>query len=248
MSDINYSRGLLKLVILPLGVLLLGFVGGWAAQTSGLGRGATENTVREYILAHPEILPEAMDRLREREQMKRLAPVRDQVKTPFPGAILGNPKGSVTLVEFSDYACGFCRQSVEEVNALIAANRDLKVVMREFPILSQESVDAARMSLAAAEQGKYTVFHQAMFEAGRPSAQTIAAAAAKAGLDMERARKVAASPAVETELSRNMAIAEQLGLNGTPSWVIGNEAVSGALGRDELTKAIARARKPQPKA
>ena len=247
MFENNRSRSLLKLVVMPLGILLLGFAGGWAAQTSGLTRGATEQTVREYLLDHPEILPQAMERLHAKEQARRLAPVREQVKTPFPGAILGNPKGSVTLVEFSDYACGFCRQSVEEVNALIAENRDLKVVMREFPILSQESVDAARMGLAAAEQGKYPAFHQAMFEAGRPSAQAIAAAASRAGLDMARATKFAASRAVEAELSRNMAIAEQLGLNGTPAWVVGDQAFSGAIGRDELTKAVAAARKPQVK-
>lgn len=243
MTEPNTPRGLLRLVLLPLGVLALGFVGGWAAQTSGLARGSTEQTVREYLLAHPEVLPEAMERLHAKEQAKRLAPLGKEVKTPFPGAVLGNPKGSVTLVEFSDFACGFCRQSVAEVNALIAENPDLKVVMREFPILSQESVDAARMGLAAAEQGKYEAFHQAMFEAGRPSPQTIAAAARKAGLDMARAEKVKASPAVDAELSRNMAIAEQLGLNGTPSWVVGDKAFSGAVGREELAKAIAGARK-----
>lgn len=243
MSENNKPRSLLKLVAMPLGILLLGFAGGWAAQTTGLTRGATENTVREYLLAHPEVLPQAMERLHAKEQAKRLGPIREQVKTPFPGAVLGNPKGSVTLVEFSDFACGFCRQSVMEVNALIAENPDLKVVMREFPILSEESVQAARMGLAAAEQGKYEAFHLAMFEAGRPSAQTIAAAAAKAGLDMARADKFKSSPAVEAELSRNVAIAEQLGFSGTPSWVVGDQAFSGALGRDELAKAIAAARK-----
>lgn len=243
MAEKNNARSLLKLVVLPLGVLLLGFAGGWAAQVSGVARGATEETVREYILANPEILPQAMERLHAREQAQRLAPIRDQVKTPFPGAVLGNPNGSVTLVEFSDFACGFCRSSVEEVNALIAENPDLKVVIREFPILSQDSVAAARMALAAAEQGKYAAFHQALFDAGRPSSQTIADAANKAGLDMERADKVKASPAVDAELSRTMAMAEQLGFNGTPSWVVGDQVFAGALGREALTKAIVAARK-----
>lgn len=244
MPEKKSASSLPKLIILPLGMLLLGFVGGWAAQTSGLTRTATERTVREYLLEHPEILPQAMERLHAKEQAKRLAPIRKDVKTPFPGAVLGNPKGTVTLVEFSDFACGFCRQSVDEVNALIAENPDLKVVMREFPILSEESVEAARMALAAAEQGKYEAFHQAMFEAGRPSAQTIAAAAARAGLDMARAAKFKASTGVEAELSRNIQIAEQLGFNGTPSWVVGDKAFSGAIGRDELAKAIAAARTP----
>lgn len=233
-----------KLIILPLGMLILGFAGGWAAQTSGLTRTSTERTVREYLLNHPEILPQAMERLHAKEQAKRLAPIRKDVKAPFPGAILGNPNGTVTLVEFSDFACGYCRQSVEEVNALIAENPDLKVVMRELPILSEESADAARMALAAAEQGKYEAFHNAMFEAGRPSPEAIAAAAGKAGLDIERANRFKSSPAVEAELSRNMQIAQQLNFNGTPSWVVGDQAFSGAIGRDELAEKIEAARKP----
>ncbi|WP_324740883.1 DsbA family protein [Tsuneonella sp. CC-YZS046] len=221
----------------------LGFAGGWAASFTGMNRDATEKVVRDYILDNPEILPEAIERLQARESASQLGEIRQAVLTPFPGAVLGNPAGKVVLVEFSDYACGYCRHSVADIDALIAANPDLKVVLRELPILSPQSADAARMALAAAEQGRFEAFHKAIFQIGRPSPEAIEQAAKQAGLDLERARKVAASKEVEAELQRTQAMAARMGFNGTPSWVIGDQAFSGAVGREALAKAIAAARK-----
>jgi protein-disulfide isomerase len=218
----------------------------WQAQTGpqvgGGDRKAIEQVVREYILANPEILPEAMERLQKREQSKQLAGVQDDLETPFPGAVLGNPQGKVTLVEFSDFACGYCRQSEADVAALVAANPDLRVVVRQLPILSPQSADAAKMGLAAARQGRYPAFHRAMYAAGQPSAQSIEAAARAAGVDLARARQDLADPAIESEIERNLEFARQLGFNGTPSWVIGDEVHAGAVGREVLSAAIERAR------
>ena len=233
------KTGAARIVLYALGAVLLGLAGGYAASWTGLTRPATEATIREYLLDHPEILPEVMDRLQAREVAERLAPIRQQVTMPFPGAILGNPKGSKILVEFSDFACTYCRHSVAEVEALIAEDPDLKVVIRELPILSEQSAAAARMGLAAAEQGRYAAFHKAMYELGPPSPASIEAAARKAGLDLDRARKIAGSKAVETELARNLAIAERLNFNGTPSWVAGEQAFSGAVPRKVLADALA---------
>ena len=207
------------------------------------GRAAMEKIVHDYILEHPEILPQAMENLQKKENAQALTGIGDAVHKPYPGAILGNPRGSVTLVEFTDFACTFCRQSVAEVDQLVAANPDLRVVVRELPILSPQSADAAKMALAAAEQGKYAAFHRAMFAAGRPAPDTIAAAAQAAGLDMDRARKTIAAPRVEAELTRNVDFARQLGFNGTPSWIAGDTLLSGAVGKDKLSEAIAAARK-----
>ena len=240
----------------PVAAILLalgGGVAGWAWQAYGAkddpaaslasqDRAAIERVVRDYILEHPEILPQAMENLRAQESAKQLAGVGDQVETPFPGSVLGNPEGRVVLVEFTDFACGYCRASVAEVERLIKANADLKVVIRQLPILSPASHDAAKMGLAAAEQGKYALFHKAMFAAGQPDARTIDAAARVAGLDLARANRVAAEPRVGEELDGNMAMARQLGFEGTPSWVIGDEMYSGAVGHDQLAKAIAKAR------
>ena len=160
--------------------------------------------------------------------------------------MLGNPAGSITLVEFTDYACGYCRASVPEVEALIAANPELKVVIRELPILAPTSADAARWALAAAEQGKFEAFHKAMFAAGRPAADTIEGAATRAGLDLARARKTIAEPRVEAEIKRNLDLARQLRIDGTPSWVIGEQLLAGAVGRQVLQDAINAAAKAAP--
>ena len=110
--------------------------------------------------------------------------------------------------------------------------------MRHLPILSPQSADAAKWGLAAAEQGRFAQFHHAMFAAGRPSAETIAAAAQTAGLDLERARKFLADPLVNAELSGNLDYARSLGIDGTPSWVVGDQLMTGAVGREALAKAI----------
>ena len=228
-------RWLLTVVI----ALAAGFAGSAAWDLTGLGDRAT----RAYLLANPEVLPEAMDVLRQREQVARIEPLRGELETPFPGAVLGNPSGSVTLVEFSDYACTYCRQSVADVDSLIAANPDLKVVVREYPILAPESADAARMALAAAQQGKYARFHAAMYRLGPPSAESIGAAAKEAGIDLALAQTAIASGAFDLQLHANAAMASQLGISGTPGWVIGNQTLNGAVGREAIGEAIEAARR-----
>ena len=165
-----------------LAIAALGALGGWwfestRASVDPADKAVIEKVVRDYLLEHPEVLPEAIERLRAKESRQQLAGIVGPVKAAYPGAVLGNPQGKITLVEFSDFACGFCRRSVADVEALVAANPDLKVVIRELPILSPASADAAKMGLAAAEQGKYAAFHHAMFAAGPPNPQTIEAAA-----------------------------------------------------------------------
>lgn len=219
---------------------LLGVLGGFAGaalwSATGMGHGDT----RAYLVANPEILPEMAEAFENRRSETRLADVSQDVKTPFEGAVLGNPDGSVTLVEFTDYACGYCRASAEDVKALIASNPNLRVVVREWPIF-EGSDAAARMGLAAARQGRYAAFHDALFALGSPTEANIAAAAQQAGLDMERARAFAGSDAADFELAKNMGLARQLGFTGTPSWVVGGEVIEGAVGQEALAAAIARA-------
>jgi protein-disulfide isomerase len=219
--------------------LAAGFAGAALWDVTGLGARST----RDYLLANPEVLPEAMDVLQRREQLARIEPLRGELETPFPGAVLGNPAGSVTLVEFSDYACTYCRQSIADVAALVAADPQLKVVVREYPILRPESVDAARMALAAAQQGRYARFHDAMFRLGPPSAETIEAAATEAGVDLPTARAAIATGAFDTQLQANSQLALQLGISGTPGWVIGDQALNGAVGREVIGEAIEEARR-----
>ena len=210
------------------------------AGIDGREKVAIEGLVRDYILAHPEIIPEAMNRLQANGAAKQIAAQRDRIETPFAGAVLGNPQGTITLVQFTDYACTYCRQSVGDVAALVAAHPDLRVVVRELPILSRESEQAARMALSAARQGRYAAFHAAMFAGEKPAAGTIAAAASKAGVD----GGMAASAEVTNELAGNVALAKELGITGTPAWVVGDKLLIGAVGRQALETAIAESRKP----
>jgi protein-disulfide isomerase len=242
MSSTPDKAGAGRIILIAL-LVAAAAVAGWFAQRHFGGpaagdRAAIEKIVRAYILEHPEILPEAMDNLQRNQGRSQLAAVRGVVEQPFAGAVLGNPRGSVTLVEFTDYACGYCRKSVGDIAALAQSHPDLKIVLRELPIISPHSAAAAKMALAAAEQGKYPQFHDAMFAAGQLDPASIEAAARSAGLDLDRARKVAASAPVTQELQRNVALAQKLGFAGTPSWVAGDELIPGAVGADRLAEAI----------
>lgn len=222
--------------------LVAGAAGAAAWDFSGLGSAARGDATRAWLIENPEVLRDMAAALQAKETGARIGPLRGKLEAGYPGAVLGNPNGKLTLVEFSDYACGYCRASLPDVAALIAANPDLKVVVQEFPILTPESADAARMALAAADQGKYEAFHNAMYAAGRPGPETIAQAAKQAGLDLAAANTAIKSGKYESALAGSHALAEQIGFNATPSWVIGDEAFSGAVGRDELNAAVLRAR------
>jgi protein-disulfide isomerase len=234
-----------RLALLAAGAVcaLLGGVGSAAWQSHHANRADTEAVVHDYLLAHPEVLPEALDRLRQHEGDQQVPALRAQAEKGWPGAVLGNPHGSVTLVEFTDFACGYCRRSVADLAQLTQANRNLRIVVRELPILTPESRDAAKMALVAAGQGRYPGFYTAMFAIGRPDAAGIAAAARAAGLDMTRARAALADPRLDAEIDGNIDLARRLGFSGTPSWLVGNTLLSGAVGVDELGKAIAAARR-----
>ncbi len=238
------TRRPFSILVVAAACLIVGAGGGWfwQSQRGVANKAQFEQMVHDYLLGHPEILPEAMQALQKKQDAKQLAGVRAEVEKAWPGQVLGNPDGKVTLVEFTDFACTYCRHSVEDVEALISANPDLKVVVRQLPIISPESADAARMGLAAAAQGKYALFHKAMFAIGRPDKASIEAAAKAAGVDLVTAQAAMADPRFENELNRNIEIARELGFSGTPSWVIGDRLLSGAVGQEKLAKAIAEAR------
>ncbi len=208
------------------------------AAPDGASRTQIEGVVHDYVLAHPEIIPEAMRRLQDRENGSIVAANRAAIVEPFGSAWAGNPKGDVTVVEYFDYNCGYCRASLPVVEQLLKDDPGIRLVYRDFPILAPSSRDAARASLAAARQGKYRAFHDALYAAGPVSSATIAATAARTGVDVSHVDDAA----IDAELAKNMATAQKLGLTGTPSWVIGDRVLSGAMPLDELKRAIATAR------
>jgi protein-disulfide isomerase len=214
-----------------------------AAGMSNAQRAATEALVKAYILENPEIITDAVAILQKRDAAKRLAEAGDDLAKAFPGAEAGNPRGDVTIIEFTDYNCGFCRASVPDVQRLLKSDPNIRLIYRELPILSASSRSAALWALAAARQGKHKAFHDALFANGRADEQNIAAAAQAAGLDMAAARKFAASPEASNEIERNLAMMQQIGFNGTPTFIIGDQLLEGALGYDALKSAVEQARK-----
>ncbi|MCA0211069.1 MAG: thioredoxin domain-containing protein [Proteobacteria bacterium] len=209
----------------------------------GMSKSEVETIVADYIKANPQLIPEALEAQRGREVAKAIDAIRPALEKPYAGAWAGNADGDVTLVVFTDYACGFCRASVPDVDRLIREDKRLKVVFRELPIIAPQSRDAAIMALAAARQGKYDAFHHAMFAAGSLDKAAIAAAAAKVGVVTDGTADATANEALfQRELDSNLAIATQLQLNATPTWIVGNQLFQGQIGYDGLKQAVAKAR------
>ncbi|HYW15466.1 MAG TPA: DsbA family protein [Allosphingosinicella sp.] len=201
---------------------------------------ASRESVRDYLLENPEILPEAMDRLRDREAARVISANRASIETPFAGAWAGAADGDVVLVEFFDYACGYCRKSNADIERLIQEDPKLKVVWREWPVLGADSEAAARASLAAAQAGRFKPFYDTLFAAGRPTPEALAKARSAAGLTGDLT-----SAAGDRELERNFQLARNLEATGTPTFVVGDQILQGAVGYETLRDAIkeARARK-----
>ena len=215
-------------LLTALTALVFGFLGAAIWSYAGLA----DNRTRAFLLDNPDMLPQMVEAYEAQEAEKRLAAMGDQVFTPFPGVVLGNPKGKKVLVEFTDYNCPYCAASLKDVDRLVAEDPELKVVVREWPIFEGSDV-ASRMALAAGLQGKYPAFHDAMFRLG-----DVNAAAAEAGLDMARARADAASDAVSAEIANNLDLARSLGFTGTPAWIAGRKPIGGAVGYERLKAAI----------
>ena len=195
--------------------------------------------VRNGLLADPKILPDAVDALRDAQYVPVLEANRAAIETPFASSWKGSAKPDVTLVEFFDYACPYCKASNPHVDRLLSEDKGLRVVYRELPILGPDSVTAARLSLEASKLGRFGQFHDALWSAGRPAPATIATASQAAGI----APTPAKDADVEAELKRNFQLASQLGATGTPLFIIGNRVLNGAVGYDTLKAAIAEARK-----
>jgi protein-disulfide isomerase len=206
--------------------------------------------VRDYLLEHPEVLEEAMIILNS----KRLAEERARARAAIGehrGTLLshsmspvsGNPNGDVTLVEFFDYACGYCKRSLAAVLDLLRSDGQLRVVWKDLPVLGAASHFAARVSMAAERQGRYLEFHEALMGSRDGlSEDAVLAIAGRIGLDVERLRRDMADPAIKAYLDETHGLARELGINGTPAFVIGDTLVPGAVGAARLKELIAEAR------
>ena len=234
------ARDRTKLIVAGLAGILIGGAG--VALASGGGalssdRAKVERIVREYVLANPEIIPEAMQLLQDRRMAEVVEQNRAAFETPFGSAWAGAEKGDVVLVEFFDYACGYCRKSNEDIERLLSEDKQLKVVWRELPVLGADSQAAAEVSLAAARQGRFKEFYNGLFASGRPAPAAVAQIGNALGV-----RRAPGSPEIQAELDKNFQLARAVSATGTPTFVVGDKVLQGAVGYQALKQAIAEAR------
>jgi protein-disulfide isomerase len=221
-------------------------------------RSEVERIVREYLIAHPEVLQEAMNELDKRQTAAQAEKHKTAIKQYSDAlfssprqVVLGNPNGNVTFVEFFDYNCGYCKRAMDDMLTLLKDDPKLKVVLKEFPVLGPGSVEAAQVAIAVHMQDKtgkkYLEFHQKLLTGRGEANKARAMAVAKdIGLDMARLDKDLASPEVKATLQESFKLAEALGLNGTPSYVIGDNVVVGAVGLEALKEKVNASRCGKP--
>jgi protein-disulfide isomerase len=209
-----------------------------------------EQRVREYLLRNPEVIMEALQvlqgrqRAAEAENLKRtIAERSDEILNDPAAPVGGNPSGDVTLVEFFDYNCPYCRRVAPTVSALEEDDPDLRIVYKEYPILGPDSQFAARAALASKKQGKYVPFHNALMQASEQvTEESVMEIARTVGLDPEQLETDMQHPAIQEAIGRNLRLANALGITGTPSFVIGEEIVPGAADLRTLQGLVARTR------
>ena len=235
------------LAVTAAALLAFAFVG---KDTLDVGqREAMEKVVREYLRKNPEIVVEAIRSFQAREEQENkdraqanLVSRRDALINDPSSPVGGNPDGDVTIVEFFDYRCGYCKQVFPTVMALMEDDRNVRYVFKEFPILGPESVVASRAALAAwrLDKNKYLGFHTALMSSrgGLPESKVMTLAT-ESGYDVEGLREGMADPEIEAILNRNLQLADSLNIGGTPTFVIGNRMVPGAVSAEILTDLIA---------
>lgn len=251
-----------KTAIFGVLIVLLGFGPAAAAEFTDAQKAEIEKIVGEYIeknpefiadylRRNPEILIELSDILRARQIAQEqeaksytLKAHRDKIERHPMTPVTGNPEGDVTLVEFFDYNCPYCKKAFKDVAALEGEDPDLRIVWKEFPILGPVSRYAARVAMAADRQGKYMAFHTAAMTGARlASEEQVLKIAEEAGLNIEQLRKDMQDPAIEAYLDETIQLANALGINGTPAFVVGNEVISGAISKADMKNVIQFTRK-----
>lgn len=238
-------------------VLAVGFFSGRGIQPArgaeipAAQREAIEGIIHDYLLKNPDVLIEAIrsaeDKLNREADAKAVTALDDRHNEIFDDPttpIGGNPQGDVTIVEFFDYRCPYCKQVLPSLQALLKEDHQLRFVYKEMPVLGPASVVAAHAALAAQQQGKYEEFHVAMMATkGQITEETVYKVAGSVGLDVARLKQDMAAPAIEHALKANLALAEALNIRGTPGFIIGKHIVPGALDLEALKSMIADARK-----
>jgi protein-disulfide isomerase len=214
-------------------------------------RAALGKTIREYLLANPEVLVEAMQELERKQDGQRDAVAQKGVQEnqaelfrDADSPIGGNPNGDVVIVDFNDYQCPYCKRTHQAMKSVVAADGKVKTIYKDLPILGEASKVAALAALASVKQGKHTAFHNALMEfSGKLDRDKILEIAGSVGIDRAQLEKDMEDPKLKRTIERNLELASALGIRGTPAFVIGKQFVPGAVDAAALKQLIADARK-----
>jgi len=248
------------LLILCGGLIAVGAVLGLRATPPGQvaaapalsgDKAALGKAIREYLIANPEVLVESMQELERKQDSQHDSAAQKAIQenqaalmSDPESPIAGNPNGDVTIVEFSDYQCPYCKRAHGAVKSVLAADGKVRLVFKDLPILGEPSRIAALAALASRAQNKHLALHDALMEySGKLDRDKILEIAGSVGLDIAQLQKDMDDPKLKTIIDRNMALAQALGVRGTPAFVIGNQFVPGAVDADTLKQLIAGARK-----
>ncbi|WP_454656845.1 DsbA family protein [Bosea beijingensis] len=249
---ISMARACLRPAAVALSLWLAASAAPAMAQGQPLSpeqRKAVTDLIRETILKNPEIIQDALIELERRNtvaqadaQRSAVAAEKARITDPATSVIIGNPEGDITLVEFMDYNCGYCKRAMEDVTALSKADPKLRVVLKDFPILGPDSVEASRVAIAAKNQlqgPKYFEFHNKLMAVkGKINAAKALEVAKEAGADVAQLKKDMEAPATKAAIADTVALGDRLGLTGTPAFIIGDEIVFGAVGQAALKAKI----------
>jgi protein-disulfide isomerase len=235
----------MRLPVALSGVLLL-CQAAVAAEASPQQRQEIEAVVKEYLIKNPEVIKEALEELERRQlaatQVKTKVTITERAKEIYRAEedlVLGNPEGKITVVEFFDYNCSYCKRAIPEVAKLIESDKDIKFVIKEFPILGAGSVFAAKAALASRAQGKYAEFHHALTAMeGVKDETSVMQAAQQVGMDVEKLKTDMEAKGIVEVIRRNYSLAEALSINGTPSFIIGDTLEPGFVSFDVLAQHV----------
>lgn len=217
-----------------------------AAPFTAEQKKALDTAFREFLMANPKVIMDSVEQFRQNQESAEMQAFTQKIKERHEeiyndpaSPVAGNPKGEVTLVEFFDYNCGYCKHAFKDVQTLIGEDKNLRVVFKEIPILSESSHTAARYALASHKQGKYWEFHTALMNStGQINESKLESVAKDVGLDLKKLKEDAADPAIRAAIEKNLALAHDIGISGTPGFVLGDEALRGHYGLDTLRRFI----------
>lgn len=254
-SFLNMKRHMTRLFRLPallLAALSFAFAApAYAQGTFGAAEKAEiETIIHDYLVEHPEVLVKAFDALEKKQAAAELAETKAAVEQNRKAIydnpmdyVTGNPDGDVTIVEFFDYQCGYCKRSFEPLMDFVKADGNIRLILKEFPILGPVSLSASQAAIAAKKQGRYMEMHAALYEhKGGLDEDGIYEIAEDVGLDLAKLKKDMADPAIQDHVSRTYRLAEQLGVDGTPAFIVGGTMYPGAADKERLEKIVKDAR------